>query len=147
MSKLIGYIDRTRATIAILRDYRDQIWKLENEPKRIREIEEGVTSPRGMSAAAVHGGGSRFEEHLCAVIDQKDLLREGHRQAEEYEAEFLPCWERLTNTERDLLTLRFVDYREGNGINAIMEKHNVSKSEAYNRSNAALDRLTKLLFW
>lgn len=147
MSKLIGYIDRPRATIAILRDYRDQLWKLENDPRRIREIEEAVASPRGMSAAAVRGGGSRFEEHLCAAIDKKDVLREGQRQAKEYKAEFMPCWARLTDEERDMLTLRFVDYREGNGIKAIMEKYNVSKSEAYNRSNEALSRLTKLLFW
>lgn len=147
MSKLIDYFDPERATINALRDFRDQYWKLEHDPVRIQEMDANITTPRGMSSTPVHGGGSHFEETLCAVIDKKAVLREGHRRAMDYDREFAPCWMQLTDEERDLLTLRFVDRSEGSGISIIMRKYNWEKTKAYQRSNEALQRLSKLLFW
>lgn len=147
MSKMLDYIDREKTTIAILKDYHDQLWKLENDRRLIRELNEDITSPKGMSSTPVHGGGSRREETLCSVIDKKDVLEKGYKQAQQYHVEFAPCWEQLTDTERDILSLRFIEHYESGGIKNIMRKYNISKSEAYNRSNYALKRLAGLLFW
>lgn len=149
MSVMIDYFARYRekATIDALRDYYDQKWKLENDPKRIRELTESITAPQGMSVTPVHGGGSRREERLCEVIDKKAVIENGYRRAVEYHREFEPCWNRLTDDERNILTLRFVDYLDGGGIKRTMDKYNISKTEAYRRSDQALRRLTKLLYW
>ncbi len=147
MSVLIDFFNRERATIDALRDFLDQQWKLENDPKRIRELGEDLASPQGMSTVPIHGGGSRREEALCEAIDKKTILENGYRRAQEYNDEFMPCWERLTEDERYMLTMRFVEHLDGGGIKHIMEKHSLSRAEAYRRSDKALKRLTKLLFW
>lgn len=147
MSSLIEYFDREKTTIAILREYHDQQWKLDHDPQRIRELSESLTAPKAMSTTPTHGGGSRREEKLVELIDKKTVLEQGYHRAREYMREFGPCWERLTDQERDLLRMRFVDYLDGGGIGRIMEKYHVGKTEAYDRSNRALRRLSKLLFW
>ena len=148
MSKM-DYIDVRRATIAMLRDFRDQQWKLERMPERIREIDERLRAVRSPSAEAtpVHGGGNRLEESLCAAIDQKDIAVRDLNQAQEYTRDFMPCWERLTEDERFILTAHFIDRDEGGGIQTIMRKYHIEKSEAYRRSDDALERLSKLLYW
>lgn len=147
MSALIGYIDTERTTISILRAYHDQQWKLENDLRRIKELSDDLATPHAMSATPVHGGGSRREEMLVDQIDRKAVLEKGYQQAKEYMSEFKPCWERLTEEEREILRLRFVECLDGNGIPHIMEKYHIGKTEAYNRSNRALRRLSILLLW
>lgn len=88
-----------------------------------------------------------MEDRLCKSIDQKAVAMHGLKKAREYERDISMCWQRLTEEERFCLTARFIDHEEGNGIAKIMNRLNVEKSEAYNRSNAALERLSKLLFW
>ena len=67
--------------------------------------------------------------------------------AEEYFEELMPCLARLTDEERDMIYLRWIDYEERDGIQAIMDSHHIAKTEAYKRSNAALSRLARLIFW
>ncbi len=148
MAKLIQYIDRERATIAALRDYRDQLWKLEADPERIKELRAIIEAPaRGVISQVTTRGSRSTEDRVDAMIDRVSVLEQGYQQAEEYQDELAPCWARLSPEERDMLTLRWVDWDEGGGIDAIMAKYHVEKSAAYERSNAALKRLSLLLFW
>lgn len=146
--KLLQYINRRQATIDILRDWNNQQWKADNSRKKIREIDDRITTvfPR-LGKDPVQGGGSKTEELLCAAIDQKTVAEYGAVEARRYFAEIEPCWERLTEDEKLVLTARYIDYNEHDGIQRIMSRLNVEKSKAYDLSNAALERLTKLLFW
>jgi len=147
--KLLEYFNREGATVSILRDFNDQAWKLENDAQRISELDSEMTAVRGaaLSPTPVQGGGTRMEDMLVNTIDKKAVYEHGYKQAEEYHRELLPAWERLTDAERFMLKARYVNNDEYNGISAIMEYYHISRTEAYNRSNKALRRLTKLLFW
>lgn len=145
---LIDYIDTKRVTIEILKDWHDQHWKADQKKKEILEIDRRMTSlTSALGSNPVKGGSSKTEEMLCASIDKKTVAEHGLRLAKEYIAEIGPAWNRLTEDEKFYLSARFIDYDERNGIDLIMRKYNISKTEAYNRSNDALGRLSKLVFW
>ena len=88
-----------------------------------------------------------MEDALCKSIDKKSAALYGLKKAKEYERDVAACWERLTEDEQYCLTARFIDHEERNGIQRIMDRFCVERSEAYRRSDAALTRLSKLLFW
>lgn len=147
--KLLSYIDRRKTTIAILRDWNDQQWKVESGRDRVAAINDRMISisPR-LGKEPVQGGGRKTEEMLCAAIDQKTIAEYGTAEAKKYFDEIAPCWERLTDDERFMLTARYVDNEsERDGIAAIMDRYGIGKSKAFDLSSEALDRLAKLLFW
>ncbi|MEG0180074.1 MAG: hypothetical protein RR654_11030, partial [Oscillospiraceae bacterium] len=68
----IDYFNRKAATISILRDWRDQNWKVNRAKRVICDIDNRMTSlSASLSTSPVKGGGSRREESLCASIDKK----------------------------------------------------------------------------
>lgn len=145
---LIDYIDPIKATKAILADWRDQEWRAENDVYRIKELNAKMTSVKAaMGSDPVAGGGSRREEMLCAAIDKKTAMEYGYKRALSFVEEVQPCWNRLSDDERFVLTARFIDRGEGGGIKRIMEHYGIEKSEAYEKCNAALKHLSKLIFW
>lgn len=148
--KMIHYINVEKVTIDILRDFRDQLWKAENGRRKLREIDDSMTSLGcALNSIAVQGGGNKYEEMLCGGVDRKTVVEYGHRQALQYVKEFMPCWKRLTEEERFLLTCRFIEdsSSEKAGVTRVMERYSISKSEVYRRTDQALKRLSKLLFW
>lgn len=146
---LIDYVDPVKATIAILKDWRDQEWKATNGLEQVEEIETRLTSVTSrMGSTPVTGsGGNRVEEAMAEGIHQKDIAEHGFLKAREYMGEIAPYWERLTEDERYVLMAKFVDYAEGDGIDRIMSRYSISRTEAYRRSDAALKRLSRLIFW
>lgn len=148
MSK-IDFIDTKKTTIKMLKAWLDQYWKLQNNPVKISEIDQKLYNVKSSISESVpiQGGASKTEENLCSAIDRKEIAAYGYRKAQEYDHDIGPCWNRLTEDERFYLEARFIYYDEGNGIKRIMEEKHIERSEAYNRSNAALERLSQLLFW
>ena len=149
MNLFIDYLDTKKATIAVLKDYNDQQWKMEQGRRNLTEIDRrlaGKVSNLGTEPVS-GGGGNKTEDQWCAGIDQKIAAEEGYNKACEYCRGLQEMWNRLEKEEYTMLMARFVDWDEGNGINEIMRYYNIGKSEAYNRSNAALTHLSKLLFW
>lgn len=149
---LIDYVPVREATIAILRDYHDQQWKAQQGKERISHINDKMFSmQRASSSTPVQGGGSKAEESLCGLIDRKQVAEYGYHRAKKYLNEFEPCWQRLNEEERYLLTERYVESRNDSDRRAWVErcrqKLNIEKSEIYDRSSAALNRLTKLIWW
>lgn len=146
---IINYLDTKRATIAILKDWRDMEWRREHGTELLVEINDRLTAVRGTfnDATPVQGGGNMREDIVCGLLDKKDVALNGKRLADEYFIEIAAAWERLTDDERYILTARFVDGKDGGGIQRIMDRYTVEKTRAYDLANAALDRLTKLLFW
>jgi|AGTN01.2.fsa_nt_gi hypothetical protein len=145
---LIDYLDKEKATKEILRDWNDQRWKFDFSKGKIEELESRLTSTiTRLDKPMVSSSGADTEEKLAAVIDKKTVIEHGYKLASEYIRDLQPCWSRLTDEERYMLVCRFVDRDETRGVDAIMAKFYISKSEAYRRSNAALQRLAKLIFW
>ena len=147
--RMTDYIDRNKTTADILRDWRDQSWKAETGRERLAEINArltGVTSRLG-STPVTGGGTNKVEEALAVGLAKKEIVARGYDMARDYLRELTPCWERLSEEERYMLTVRYIDREEGNGIPLIMERYHISRSEAYRRSEAALNRLSRLLFW
>ena len=147
--RMTDYIDKTKTTAEILRDWRDQQWKAETGRERLAEIDTRLLRVTGRTGGTPvsGGGGNRAEEALTAGLAQKEIVTRGYNMARDYLRELMPCWERLSEEEQFMLTVRYIDQLEGNGIPLIMEKYHISRSEAYRRSDAALNRLSKLLFW
>ena len=147
--RMTDYIDCCKTTEDILRDWRDQHWKEENARSRLAEIEARLTGTTGLPGRApVSGGGdNRREAALASGLSQKEIVTRSYNMARDYLRELLPCWERLSDEEKFMLTVRYVDRDEKNGIRRIMDEYHISRSEAYRRSEAALTRLSKLLFW
>lgn len=145
---LTEYIDRERATIAILKDYRDVEWKKSTGKEKLRQVDEQLYKiGSSFGSSPVQGGAPKIQERWCAAIDEKAVLEKGAKMAEEYFEELEPCISRLTDEERSMIFLRWIDCEERDGIQAIMDTFHVAKTEAYKRSNAALSRLAKLIFW
>lgn len=146
---LIDYVDPVKATIAILKDWRDQEWKATNGRDQIEEIYTRLTSTTSHlgSTPVTGGGGNKVESAMTEGIHQKEIAEHGYLKAREYMGEISPCWERLTEDERYMLMVRFIDHAEGDGIARIMSRYCVSRTEAYRKSDAALRRLSKLMFW
>ena len=145
----VDYIDVKRTAISVLKDWNNQRFKLEHEAERLKEIQSDMLSLKGtaLDRVPVKGGTSKREERLCNAIDRKAVAMQALKSAREYDQDVTPCWERLTFEEQFCLTARFIDHEEGDGIKRIMERFCVERSEAYRRSDAALDRFSRMLFW
>ena len=144
--KTIGE-DKERIMIKHLKKWRDMEYKLDTAGESIKTIEAYMTSyPATLGSTPVQGGSSKREDCLINAIDEKTLIEEGVRAAREYFAELLPAWRRLTDDERFMLTVRYID-DDHQGIQHIMSRYHVEKTEAYNRSNAALNRLASIFIF
>lgn len=148
---LIDFVEerREQITIDILKAWRDMEWKATNGRDQVEEIETRLTSTTSHlgSTPVSGGGGNKVESAMAEGIHQKEMAEHGYHKAKEYMGQITPCWERLTEDERYMLMVRFIDHAEGDGIKRIMNRYCIEKTEAYTRSNAALKRLAKLIFW
>lgn len=149
MSIQISYLDTRRATIKMLRAYRDMQWKAAHGKDRVKEIRARLESlPATLGKTPVSGGsGNRAEEALIAGIDQITVAERGYLEAAEFIETVDACMGQLSAEARRILELRFIDYLERGGVARIADEFNVSQREAYRRSDEALDQLKTLLFW
>ena len=144
----ISHLNTRQATIRMLRGYRNQQWKAKHEKERIDAIQsrlESVTAKIGGEHVS-GGGGNHAEDALVAGIDQKAMAEYGYLWATAYIALMDTCLSRLTDQERRVLELRFIDYLEGNGVNRVMDEYHVSRSEVYRMTDDAVDKLASLIY-
>lgn len=148
---LIDFVGERKQQITrdILKAWRDMEWKVTNGREQVEEIQTRLTSTTSHlgSTPVTGGGGNKVESAMAEGIHQKEIAEHGYLKACEYMDQISPCWERLTEDERYMLMVRFIDHDESEGIKRIMNRYSIAKTEAYNRSNAALSRLAKLIFW
>ena len=149
MSIAIKYLDTRRATIKMLRAYRDMEWKARHGKERVKEIRARLESlPATLGKTPVFGGtGNQAEDALIYGIDQITVAERGYLEADEFIKTVDACMGQLTKADRKILEMRFIDYLDTGGINRIMDEYNVSQREAYRRSDEALEKLKTLLFW
>jgi hypothetical protein len=140
MYELVDYLDIEKGTVEILRDYLDKEWKIKTHEERELSAESRLDQLAGYF-------GSDFEDRLCGSIDRKIAAERGHTQALSYMRDFRPCWERLSDCEREILTVCYVEETDGKGIGNLMKKYSISKGDAYKKRSQALKRLVGLIFW
>lgn len=136
-------------TIAILRAWRSREWKLARGRETAEEAMARLTSTTAhYGATPVTGsGGNKVDVALVEGITAKDLALEGEMHARKYFEQLLPKWERLTDDERYILTVRYIDWREyGDSVRRVCEHYNCSRSEAYRMTDRAIKSLSEMIF-
>lgn len=142
------FLDREQATKKILRGWHDRIFIRTRNAEKIEVIRTRLTKTTGgVGSSPVKGGGSTKEEQLVNGLDAIDMLEREIYEADEVQREVEICWDRLTQDEQTCLREMFIDNEDRQGYRRVMNALHVEKTEAYNRVNAALERLTTLLFW
>ena len=148
MSIMYKYLDKRAAAIAAIKDYDSMQFIIRNTDREIiseRDKMVGTGSPDmdGMPHAHDPQAG---EKRILQGIEEIDMLKERYRQAVEYMSWFKPAWEQLSEEERYLLEMFYMDDEESGAVMTITAELNIERSTAYNRKNRALDHLTMLLY-
>lgn len=148
MAYLVNYIDPIRATKAILRDWRERLWKIEHTPEMLEEIDTQLTNATSkLDREPVSGGGNKSDDAIINGITRKDIAMHGLEQAQGSERELAIAWRDLTEDEKFMLKSLFVENDDHHGIHRIMNRMGVEKSQAYELCDAALRKLSARLFW
>ena len=144
-----SFLDKRNATKEAVRAYNNMkfiVNHTEDEIKKVRQRMGGATSPILDGMPHNHNPQNR-ENSLLAGIDEIDILKERYRQALEYMDWFKPAWEQLSEDERYVLDVFYMNGEEsGDGIEQIMRQFKIEKSSAYSRANRSLNHLSMLLY-
>ena len=144
-----SFLNKRDATKEAVRAYNSMkfiVSHAEEEIKEVRSRMGGATTPALDGMPRTHNPQSR-ENSLLAGIDEIDVLKEQYRQALEYMEWFRPAWEQLSEDERYVLDVFYMNGDEsGAGIDMIMRHFNIERRSAYNRKNRSLVRLSVLLY-
>lgn len=141
------YLDIEGATIRMLRAWDDKIWIAEHsKPYTDMLNDRMISSKPSLGSEPVQGGSSRQEQNLCDLIDKLDIASVRYEHAVKFLQEMDSAWQQLTADEQYMITERWINHGTNNGIDHIMEKFYVGKTEAYDRSKAALRRLAVLIY-
>jgi len=144
------YLDKRTAAIDALKDYSSMEYIIQNQSEDVKQIREQMTAlpsavpnglPRTKNPHAV-------ETRLAASLDEIDVLRERYRRALEYMEWFRPAWDALTDDERFILTEFFLreDISKTEAIGNISDRLYIERSWVYKKKDAAIMRLTLLLY-
>lgn len=150
MSIMWKYLDKRSATIAALKDYESMQFIIKHTGDEIRSQQDkmvGVASPNWDGMPHAHNPGA-LEDRIVNGIEEIDILKERYRQAVEYMEWFQPAWDQLTEDERYVLEVFYMDSNSygSNAVYYVASYFQVEQTTAYKRKNRALDRLTVLLF-
>ena len=144
-----SFLNKRDATKEAVRAYNSMnfiVNHAEEEIKAVRERMGGATTPALDGMPRTHNPQSR-ENSLLAGIDEIDVLKERYRQALEYMDWFKPAWEQLSEDERYVLDVFYMNGDEDSGgIDHIMQHFNIMRKTAYNRASRSLNHLTTLLY-
>ena len=144
------YLDKKTAAIDALKDYASMEYIVDNCPDDLAEVRERMTAipssaPTGMPRQKnPHSG----ETRLAASLDEIDVLKERYRRALEYMEWFRPAWDALSDDERLILSEFFLreDISKTEAIGNISERLYIERSWVYKKKDAALTRLSLLLY-
>ena len=144
-----SFLDKRNATKEAVRAYNNMNFIVKHAHEEMQEVRGrmgGATSPILDGLPHNHNPQNR-ENSLLAGIDEIDILKERYRQALEYMDWFKPAWEQLSEDERYVLDVFYMNGEEsGDGIELIMQHFNIERRSAYNRKNRSLARLAVLLY-
>ena len=144
-----SFLDKRNATKEAVRAYNNMNFIVKHAHEEMQEVRGrmgGATSPILDGLPHNHNPQNR-ENSLLAGIDEIDILKERYRQALEYMDWFKPAWEQLSEDERYVLDVFYMNGEEsGDGIEQIMRQFKIEKSSAYSRANRSLNHLSMLLY-
>ena len=144
-----SFLDKRRATIEAVGVYNSMNFIINHTGEEIQNVRSrmgGATSPVLDGMPHNHNPQNR-ENSLLAGIDEIDLLKERYRQAVEYMDWFKPAWEQLSEEERYVLDVFYVNGEErADALDVIMRHFNIVRSSAYSRKNRSLEHLSMLLY-
>ena len=145
-----AFLDKKLATVNAVRAYDSMDHAIKHTDEDIRRIEERMKSISAPQFAGMPGGAHdphAKEKKIVDGIEEIDTLRERYRQAVEYMAWFVPAWEHLTDTQRDILGTFYVDSRYGDGAaDVIAEKYHMARSSVYRKKDLAVQKLMHMLY-
>ncbi len=143
------YIDKTAATEAVLRDYNNMEYIIENTDSKIAEkidkmYSRGSVVLDGMPKA--HNQSS-FEDNIIRCIDDVKVLSDRYNQAREYMEWFMPAWETLDARERKILEICYMQKHPYMSVADVLANElNVGKTQVYLYKKYAVEHLKVLLF-
>ena len=144
-----SFLDKRQATMDAIGAYNAMNFIVKHTAEDVQKVRErmgGATSPTLDGMPHTHDPRSR-ENSLLSGIAEIDVLQERYRQAVEYMDWFKPAWDQLTDDERYVLDVFYMNANEcTDGIALIMDHFHIVRGSAYNRKNAALKRLVCLLY-
>ena len=87
------------------------------------------------------------EERMITGMERIDVLKERHRQAEEYMAWFQPCWDALSDDDCFVLECFYNNSKYGAGVADVIADHFcIERASTHRKKIRALDNLTTLLY-
>lgn len=140
-----NYLDKTDATIEVLKDYDSIKFIIENTSDEIKRGLDKVTSvgvPKyddHVRSGNVHSG----EDQVVNTIEEIDILKERYRQAQEYMSWFEPAWKQLSEDEQYILENLYLNEAE---VSDICAHFGIERKAFYMRKKRALDHLKTLLY-
>ena len=143
------YLDKTLASIAALRDYRNMRAIINNTSDEIKGQYESMVSPwitnlTGMPSSFNPTAG---HDKLIDRIDRIDVLRHRYENALEYMTWFEPAWNSLTDNEQYILNESYAGETLRDGTRERLANELCCTERHIDRLRAkALDRLKVLLF-
>ena len=130
-----------------LRNYQDSLVALENLKEQICAVKMQMTTVRSATAdgTAVRGGGCSREDALLDCITEHDRLKTAYEITYKRVRAVNRALDALEDEERDVLKLFYIEDKRC-AAEAVKEKYDVEKSEAYRMKARALQRFTRLMY-
>ena len=144
------YLDKKLAAVEAMQDYHDMEFIIANAPDDVADVRAQMTAVKTPTPSDMPRSGSEphaGEARLAASLDEIDVLKERYRRALEYMAWFRPAWDALTDDERFILSEFYrQDASKTEAVGNVCDKLHIERTCAYKRKDAALLRLTVLLY-
>lgn len=130
-----------------LRDYAAKEQSLESVAERIAQLQAEMTCVRSATtdSTAVHGGGNCREDALLNNIVERSELERARDLAASWLEWVNKALRALTDADRHLLDMFYVNRRKGHAERLCEEMH-LEKAQVYRRKEAALRKFTLLLY-
>lgn len=141
------FLDKQKATISTLEAYTSMDFIIKHTDEEIaaaRVKMEGVGSPNLDGMPHAHNPNAA-EERILTGIEEIDTIKERYRQAIEYMSWFKPAWNQLSEDERYVLEVFYMDDSEG-AAERIADHFGIDRKSAYNRKYRAVEHLSVLLY-
>ena len=142
-----NFLDKRRAAIEAIEARNSMKFILDHTPEDIQNVRNrmsSVSSPVYSGLPHTRNPRSK-EDRILAGIDEIDLLQERYRQAVEYFEWFDPAWAQLSEDDRYVLEMFFLN-DDCDAVGNISQHFNIERSSAYVKRKRALDRLSILLY-
>ncbi len=144
---LMNYLDRVSATKKILRSWYDIQFNIGQNREKIARISARLTRTTGNHGMTPVKGGRTTNDDLIDGIAGRDKLAAQQKELTDLQETVTAAMDHLTEEQRFLLRCMFIDNEAHDGIIKIQNELYIQKSEAYRRTNEALERLASLLYW